>query len=82
MCHARALKLSQYATQHGIRERTALRWCRAGTITGYQAPTGTIIVTEGEAVPPVRPEKVAMYARVSSPAHREHLEPQAARLAD
>jgi hypothetical protein len=42
------MKLSQYAKQQGISYRTALRWFRAGTIMGYQAPTGTIIVTEGE----------------------------------
>jgi putative resolvase len=60
------MKLSQYAKQQGISYRTALRWFRAGAITGYQAPTGTIIVTEGEAVS-MRPEKVAIYARVSSP---------------
>jgi predicted site-specific integrase-resolvase len=76
------MKLGQYAKQQGIRYRTALRWFRAGMITGYQAPTGTIIVTEGAVVSPVRPEQVAIYARVSSPAHREHLERQAARLVD
>lgn len=76
------MKLSQYARQQGISYRTALRWFRAGTITGYQVPTGTIIVTEGEVAPPVRPQKVAIYARISSPEHRENLERQATRLAD
>jgi predicted site-specific integrase-resolvase len=38
-------------------------------------------VTQGEATP-VQAEKVAIYARVSSPEHRENLERQAARLAD
>jgi predicted site-specific integrase-resolvase len=76
------MKLSQYAKQQGISYRTALRWFRAGTIKGYQAPTGTIIVTE-DATPPVpRAEKVAIYARVSSPEQRDNLERQAARLAD
>ncbi len=74
-----AMKLSQYAKQQGISYRTALRWFRAGTIKGYQAPTGTIIVTEEEA--PTHPhEKVAIYARVSSADHRENLERQAERL--
>jgi putative resolvase len=76
-----AMKLSLYAKQQGISYRTALRWFRAGTIKGYQAPTGTIIVTEG-GTSPVRSEKVAIYARVSAPEHRENLERQAARLAD
>lgn len=75
------MKLSQYAKQQGISYRTALRWFRAGAIKGYQAPTGTIIVAEGETMP-TQPEKVAVYARVSSPEHRENLEWQAARLTD
>jgi putative resolvase len=75
------MKLSQYAQQQGISYRPALRWFRAGAIKGYQAPTGTIIVTEGETAP-ARPEKVAIYARVSSQERRESLERQAARLAD
>jgi predicted site-specific integrase-resolvase len=76
------MKLSHYARQQGISYRTALRWFRAGTIKGYQAPTGTIIVTAGETTPALRAEKVAIYARVSSPEHRDTLERQAARLAD
>src|SRR5215813_4160983 len=76
------MKLSQYAKQQGISYRTALRWFRAGTIQGYQAPTGTIIVTEDKRVPPAQPEKVAIYSRVSSPEQRDHLERQALRLAE
>jgi putative resolvase len=76
------MKLSQYARQQGISYRTALRWWRAGAIKGYQAPTGTIIVTEGETQPAMRSEKVAIYARVSSAEHKENLERQAARLAE
>ncbi len=73
------MKLSTYARQQGISYSTALRWWKAGQIQGYQAPTGTIIVTEGET--PTRPhEKVAIYARVSSADHRENLERQAERL--
>ena len=73
------MKLSQYAKQQGISYRTALRWFRDGTIQGYQAPSGTIIVTEREQVQHVS-EKVAIYARVSSSEHREKLERQAERL--
>lgn len=72
------MKLSQYAKQQGISYRTALRWFRDGTIQGYQAPSGTIIVTEQEPVQTVH--KVAIYARVSSSEHRENLERQAERL--
>jgi predicted site-specific integrase-resolvase len=73
------MKLSQYAKQQGISYRTALRWFREGTIPGYQAPSGTIIVTEQQAPVPAR-QKVAIYARVSSSEHRENLERQAERL--
>jgi predicted site-specific integrase-resolvase len=72
------MKLSQYAKQQGISYRTALRWFRAGTLKGYQAPTGTIIVQEGEQ--PRQVQKVAIYARVSSAEHRANLERQAERL--
>jgi putative resolvase len=73
------MKLSQYAKQQGISYRTALRWFRAGTIKGYQAPTGTIIVTEGEK-PSVHLEKVTIYARVSTASQKVNLERQAERL--
>ncbi|GCE29492.1 IS607 family transposase [Dictyobacter alpinus] len=72
------MKLSQYARQQGISYRAALRWFRAGTIQGYQAPSGTIIVTEQDPAPAV--QKTAIYTRVSSSEHREHLERQAERL--
>jgi predicted site-specific integrase-resolvase len=72
------MKLSQYAKQQGISYRTALRWFRDGTIQGYQAPSGTIIVTEQ--AKPQSVQKVAIYARVSSSEHRENLERQAERL--
>jgi putative resolvase len=72
------MKLSQYAKQQGISYRTALRWFRDGTIQGYQAPSGTIIVTERDPVQTV--QKVAIYARVSSSEQRENLERQAERL--
>lgn len=78
LCYSLDMKLSQYAKQQGISYRTALRWFRDGTIQGYQAPSGTIIVTEREPVQAV--EKVAIYARVSSSDHRENLERQAERL--
>jgi len=39
-------------------------------------------VTEGETPPATRPEKVAIYARISSAAHQENLEQQAARLTE
>ena len=79
LCYDLTMKLSQYAKQQGISYRTALRWFRDGTIQGYQAPSGTIIVTESREKPQ-GVQKVAIYARVSSSEHRENLERQAERL--
>ena len=42
------MKLSQYAKKVGVTYRTAFRWWQNGDIQGYQLPSGTIVVTEGE----------------------------------
>lgn len=78
------MKLSAYARQLGISYRTAWRWFKAGKIAGYQADTGTIIVTElmaHNSPVPVNP-KVAIYTRVSAAENKDHLEGQANRLLD
>lgn len=78
------MKLSVYARKLGISYHTAWRWFQAGRIAGYQADTGTIIVTE-----PVVPEtpvpvtqKVVIYTRVSAAENKSNLEAQAGRLQD
>lgn len=76
------MKLSEYAKQQGISYRTTFRWWQAGTIQGYQAPSATIIVTEGETFLSHVSEKVAIYARVSSQEHKDNLDRQAERLKD
>jgi predicted site-specific integrase-resolvase len=73
------VKLSQYAKQQGISYSTALRWWHQGVIRGYQAPSGTIIVEADRKQARAR-ERVVIYARVSSPEHKENLERQAERL--
>ena len=72
------MKLSQYAKQQGISYRTAFRWWQAGQIKGYQAPSGTIIVTSEE--PGTQTEKVAIYARVSTRERKDNPERQVERL--
>jgi len=79
MCDTFLMKLSQYAKQQGISYSTALRWWHQGVIRGYQAPSGTIIV-EAETSPQAQEEHVVIYARVSSPEHKENLERQVERL--
>ena len=76
------MKLSQYAKKVGVIYRTAFRWWQNGQIKGYQLPSGTIVVTEGEEHSAKQNEQVAIYARVSSHEHRANLERQAERLED
>jgi putative resolvase len=76
------MKLSQYAKKVGVTYRTAFRWWQTGQIKGYQLPSGTIVVTEGEERQERRSEQIAIYARVSSHEHQANLERQAERLAD
>jgi predicted site-specific integrase-resolvase len=76
--------LSVYARSLGISYRTAWRWFKAGKITGFQADTGTIIVTEPTvetAIPAVH-QKIAIYTRVSAAENKDNLEEQAKRLLD
>lgn len=72
------MKLSEYAKQQGTSYSTAFRWWKAGNIKGYQAPTGTIIVTTEE--PIGKTEKLALYARVSTRERKNNLERQFERL--
>ena len=79
------MKLSQYAKKYGITYRTAFRWWQNGQIKGFQKPSGTIIVTEGEEETPVARAVAAMvvvYARVSSLNQKESLDRQVTRLED
>jgi len=56
------MKLSVYARKLGPSYRTAHRWFKAGKIPGYQAHTGTVIVTDPvvEAISVPHPQKVAI----------------------
>ena len=71
------MRLNQYAKKVGVGYRTAWNWYKAGKLKGYPLPTGTIVITEGE---DLRPEKVAIYARVSSAENKTNLDSQADRL--
>lgn len=75
-----------YAKKLGLTYQTAWKMWKRGEIPGaYQLPTGTVIVPEG-AVPSsteeLLPDKVAVYARVSSSENKDNLESQADRLVD
>ena len=76
------MKLSTYAKALGISYFTAWRWYKAGRIKGYQAETGTVIVTEPipETIKGQEKVKVAIYTRVSATENKSNLEAQAQRL--
>lgn len=79
------MKLSEYAKKYGVTYRTAFRWWQQGQIKGFQKPSGTIMVTDGEEEVPVAKKVVApvvISARGSSPQQKESLERQVARLED
>ena len=78
------MKLSAYARSLGVSYRTAWRWIKAGKVTGFQADTGTIIVTEPivETVPATANQKTVIYTRVSAAENKDNLEGQAKRLMD
>jgi putative resolvase len=79
------MKLSEYAKKYGITYRTAFRWWQNGQIKGFQKPSGTIIVTEGDEMAPVAKKVVSpvvIYARVASPQQQADLDRQVSRLED
>jgi len=75
------MKLHDYAKKVGVKYKTAWLWYKAGKLNGYKTPTGTIIVTELDKESD-SPQKVSVYARVSSNEMKENLERQANRLVD
>jgi len=71
------MKLSVYAKKQGISYTTAWRMWKTGKLDAYQLPTGTVIVRDEQ---PAQPNKVAVYARVSSTENKANLDSQAERL--
>lgn len=71
------MKLSSYAKKVGVSYKTAHRWWKAGQISGYQLPTGTIVVTEEKSI-----EKniACIYARVDTIAQEQQLKKQVIKL--
>ncbi len=74
------MKLAEYAKQMGVRYETAWRWFRDGKIQGQRIGPHTIIITEGQTPPVEKPQRVAIYARVSEASNKPNLESQAERL--
>src|SRR5690348_15447326 len=81
LCYDKDMKLADYAKQMGVRYETAWRWFRDGKIQGQRIGPHTIIITEGQAKPEEKPQRVAIYARVSRAENKPNLDSQAERLA-
>jgi predicted site-specific integrase-resolvase len=83
LAYTQVMKLSSYAKKLGIHYNTAYRLYKRGQIPGYQLPTGTVIIEEPAdqtEVRTLRPQLVAVYARVSSTENNKNLDTQAERL--
>ena len=73
------MKLSEYARAQGVRYETAWRWFRDGKIKGRRVGKHTILVEEDQE-PISQPEKIAVYARVTSRENTSNLDSQADRV--
>jgi putative resolvase len=81
LCYPVGMKLSAYAKREGISYQTAWRMWQRGELPAHQLPSGTVIVDVPSPPQVVRPQKVAIYARVSSTENRKDLDRQAERVA-
>ncbi len=76
------MRLSEYATKHGIQYRTAWNRFKENKIPGaYQDDGGRIVVPDPDK-PKMDIKKVAIYARASNTQRRGDLDAQAKRLTD
>lgn len=78
------MKLSEYAKSIGISYRTAHKHWKQGLISGYQLPTGTIIVENITSTTSAKTASLqaVLYARVSSSENKDNLESQLIGLRD
>jgi putative resolvase len=78
------MKLSVYAREVGVSDRTAFRGFKSGKIQGRQMETGTSLISEpvSESQTPERPVQGAVYTRVSAAENKDPLAGQAKRLTD
>lgn len=72
------MKLSTYAKKLGVSYKTAWRLWKQGNLDAYQLPTGTVIVKDE--LENKIPDKVCIYARVSSSENEDNLKRQSKRL--
>lgn len=73
------VNLAQWAESVGVSRFTAYRWFREGTLPVPARKVGRLILVE-TAAPRLAPDRVAVYARVSSHDQRADLDRQVSRL--
>jgi len=72
------MKLSTYAKKLGVSYKTVWRLWKQSKLDAYQLPTGTVIVKDE--LENKIPDKVCIYARVSSSENKDNLKRQSKRL--
>ncbi len=72
------MKLSVYAKKLGVTYHTVWRLWKSGKLDAYALPTGTVIVRDEKTFE--LPNKVCIYARVSSSENKSNLDAQSKRL--
>jgi len=72
------MKLSTYAKKIGLSYKTVWKLWKNGKLDAYQLPTGTVIIKEE--IKDKLPDKVCIYARVSSSENKDNLKRQTERL--
>src|SRR5215831_453722 len=80
LCFTGSMKRSACTKHLGVSYQTAWRMWQRGELPAHQLPSGTVIVEIPPTPQAVRPQKVAVYARVSSAEIRKNLESQAERV--
>lgn len=74
------VKLTTYAKLNDVTPRTVWNWIKKGFVKYERTETNRILIIQDDEYNPIKPPRVAVYARVSSAENKENLERQKDRL--
>ena len=74
------VKLTTYAKLNDVKPRTVWNWIKKGMVKYERTETNRVLIIQDEDYNPIKPPRVAVYARVSSAENKENLERQKDRL--
>ena len=74
------VKLTTYAKLNDVTTRNVWNWIKKGLVKYERTETNRILIIQDEEYNPIKPPRVAVYARVSSAENKENLERQKDRL--